>query len=223
MGASSEGPASPTISPAITLTTTRRDIYGNPAVNVVRMPGGRSFIFGGLLEVQLTRRFAIEANVLHRPLTGIQHQDTEADNLRFGGPARSQTFNIPSATTWEFPVMLKWNVPSPLLSRANQGHSAEGGPQLPHFLSLIQVLLLQFGVTALCGRGRPVWPFAPGAHPVRYTRWEKDEGFPAHYPVTPDQFEFLTSIAWGTGVRPGASVRTPAPVPGSSPRTIRAG
>lgn len=43
--------------------STPADAFGNPASNVVRMPGPRSFILGGLLEVQLTSNFAIEADV----------------------------------------------------------------------------------------------------------------------------------------------------------------
>jgi hypothetical protein len=42
------------------------DVYGNPAYQVQRLPGPPSFILGGLLEVQLTSNFAIEADVLHR-------------------------------------------------------------------------------------------------------------------------------------------------------------
>jgi hypothetical protein len=34
--------------------STPEDIYGNPALNVQRMPGPRSFILGGLLEFQFT-------------------------------------------------------------------------------------------------------------------------------------------------------------------------
>lgn len=36
---------------------------------------------------------------------------------------------------------------------------------------------------------------------IRYTRWDKDPGFP-HYSTKADQVEFLTSVAWGTSSDP---------------------
>ncbi len=45
------------------------DAYGNPAYHFQHLPGSRRLILGGLLEVQLNGSFAIEADILHHPLT----------------------------------------------------------------------------------------------------------------------------------------------------------
>src|ERR1700730_17445522 len=44
------------------------DAYGNPAYHFQHLPGLHSLILGGLLGVQLTSSFAIEADILHHPL-----------------------------------------------------------------------------------------------------------------------------------------------------------
>jgi hypothetical protein len=175
--------------------TTPADAYGNPAVNVVRMPGPRSFILGGLLEVQLTSNFAIEANVLHRPLQGI------SINTIFpsGAPILANKYNFPAANTWEFPLMLKWNRPSPLVSGRVRPF-LEGGPAFRTSQSDVDTLPSQFGLTAGVGAAIHFGRFRV-ASTIRYTRWDKDPGFP-HYPAKADQLEFLTSVAWGTPADP---------------------
>src|SRR5438552_16428564 len=50
------------------------DAYGNPAYHFEHLPDSRSLILGGLLEVQLTSGFAIEAAILHRPLADHHHR-----------------------------------------------------------------------------------------------------------------------------------------------------
>jgi hypothetical protein len=175
--------------------STPADVYGNPAVNLVRMPGARSFILGGLLEVQLTSNFAIEANVLHRPLQGI------SVNTIFpaGAPTVTQRFNFPAANTWEFPLMLKWNLPSPPISGRVRPF-LEGGAAFRTSQDDIDALPPQFGLTAGVGAAIHFGKLRV-APTIRYTRWDKDAGFP-HYPTKADQVEFLTSVAWGTSTDP---------------------
>jgi Outer membrane protein beta-barrel domain len=175
--------------------TTPADVYGNPAVNVERMPGPRSFILGGLLEVQLTSNFAIEADVLHRSLPGISVDTVFPAN----GPSVTTRYNFPAANTWEFPVMLKWNLPSPLIWGRVRPF-LEGGPAFRTSQDDIGALPSQFGLTAGVGAAIHFGKLRV-APTIRYTRWEKDAGFP-NYPTKADQLEFLTSVDWGTSTDP---------------------
>jgi Outer membrane protein beta-barrel domain len=174
--------------------STPADAYGN-AANVVRMPGPRSLIFGGLLEFQLNSDFAIEADVLHRPLPG------SSVNTIFpaAGPTETNRYNFPSANTWEFPLMLKWNLPSPL-QWGRVRPFLEGGPAFRTSQDDVAALPSQFGLTAGVGAAIHFGKLRV-APTIRYTRWDKDAGFP-NYPTKADQLEFLTSVAWGTSSDP---------------------
>jgi hypothetical protein len=175
--------------------STPADAYGNPADSFEHLPGPRSFILGGLLELQLTSSFAIEADVLHRPLPGI------GVNTVFpaGGPAVTTRYNTPSANTWEYPVMLKWNLPAPLIWGRVRPF-LEGGPAFRTSQDDSGALPSQFGLTAGVGAAIHFGKLRV-APTIRYTRWEKDAGFP-NYPTKADQLEFLTSVAWGTSSDP---------------------
>ena len=175
--------------------STPADAYGNPADNFEHLPGPRKFILGGLLEVQLTSSFAIEADILHRSLPGIG-VDTE---FPAGGPTVTTRYNTPSANTWEFPVMLKWNLPfPPIWGRVRP--ILEGGPAFRTSQDNSGTLPSQFGVTAGVGAAIHFGKLRV-APTIRYTRWEEDAGFP-NFPTKPDQLEFLTSVAWGTSSDP---------------------
>jgi hypothetical protein len=170
------------------------DIYGNPAYHFEHLPGPHSFILGGLLEVRLTSSFAIEADVLHRPLPLI------ISNTIFpsSGPSVTTTDKfVPN--TWEFPLMLKWNLPSPLVWGRVRPF-IEGGPAFRTSQDDASTLPSQFGVTAGVGAAIHFGKLRV-APTIRYTRWEKDAGFPI-FPTKPDQLEFLTSVAWGTSSDP---------------------
>jgi hypothetical protein len=171
------------------------DVYGNPASTLQRMPGPPRFILGGLLEVQLTSNFAIEADVLYRPLPG-----SSVDTIfPAGSSAVTTRYNIPSANTWEFPVMLKWNLPSPLIWGRVRPF-LEGGPAFRTSQDDAGAMPSQFGLTA--GVGAAIhFGHLRVAPTIRYTRWDKDANFP-NYPTKADQLEFLTSVAWGTSSDP---------------------
>lgn len=171
------------------------DVFGNPAYHFEHLPGSRSFIFGGLLEVQLTSNLAIEMDVLHRPLR---------DNIIFtqfpaGGPSVTTTNHYLAANTWEFPVMLKWNLPSPL-ARGRVRPFLEGGVAFRTSQDDSAVLPSQFGMTAGVGAAIHFGKLRV-APTIRYTRWDKETHFPP-YPTKGDQVEFLTSVAWGTSSEP---------------------
>jgi hypothetical protein len=175
--------------------STPPDMYGSPAGNVKRMPGARTFILGGMLEFQLNSSFAIEADVLHRSLPGTSINTTFPP----GAPAVSTTYDFPSANTWEFPVMFKWNVPSSLIGGRIRPF-LQGGPSFRTSQDDIAALPSQFGATVGVGAAIHFGKLRL-APTIRYTRWERDAGFP-NYPTKADQLEFLTSVAWGTSTDP---------------------
>jgi len=171
------------------------DVYNPAAYHFEHLPGARSFILGGLLEVQPTSNLAIEANVLHRPLRAIR-VDTV---FPASGPSVTATRQLLAANTWEFPVMLKWNLPSPL-ARGRVRPFLEGGAAFRTSQDDSAALPSQFGVTA--GLGAAIhFGRLRVAPTVRYTRWDKERYFPLD-PTKRDQVEFLTSVAWGTSSDP---------------------
>ena len=171
------------------------DAFGNPAYHSEHLPGPRSFIFGGLLEFQLTSNFAIEADVLHRPLPVM----TVFTVFPAGAPNATSTNKFLAANTWEFPVMLKWNLPSPLV-RGRVRPFLEGGVAFRTSQDDSAVLPSQFGMTAGVGAAIHFGRLRV-APTIRYTRWDKETPFPT-YPTKADQVEFLTSVAWGTSSEP---------------------
>ena len=173
----------------------KADVYGDPAYHFEHLPGSRSFILGGLLEVKLTRNLAIETDVLHRPLTAIRVFTV----FPAGGPSVTTTNKFVAANTWEFPVMLKWNLPSPL-TWGRVRPFLEGGVAFRTSQDDLAVLPSQFGMTA--GLGAAIhFGNLRVAPALRYTRWDKETHFPP-YPSKGDQVEFLTSVAWGTSSEP---------------------
>ena len=171
------------------------DAYGNPAYQFEHLPGSRSFILGGLLEVQLTSNLAIETDVLHRPL-----RDTMIfTQFPAGSPSVTTTNNYLAANTWEFPVMLKWNLPSPP-ARGLVRPFLEGGAAFRTSQDDSGALPSQFGVAAAVGAAIHFGKLRM-APTFRYTRWEKETHFPP-YPTKGAQVEFLTSVAWGRSSEP---------------------
>jgi len=167
------------------------DAYGNPAYHFAHLPGSRRFILGGLLEVRLSGNLALETDVLHRPLPDI----VVFTEFPAGSPSATTTYKF-QANTWEFPVMLKWNLPYSL-ARGRVRPFLEGGPAFRTSQDDSAVLPSQFGITAGVGAAIHFGKLRI-APTIRYTRWDKETQFPRYYPTKPDQVEFLTSVAWGT-------------------------
>jgi hypothetical protein len=171
------------------------DAYGNPAYHFQHLPGPRSLILGGLLEVKLTSSFAIEANVLHRPL----RTTLIFTSFPSQGPSVTTRNNYVAANAWEFPLMLKWTLPSPLREGRIRPF-LEGGPAFRTSQDDSGVLPSQIGMTA--GAGAAIhFGRLRVAPAIRYTRWNKETHFPP-YPTKNDQVELLTSLAWGTSQDP---------------------
>lgn len=171
------------------------DVYGNPAYHFEHLPGSRSLILGGLLEVKLTHSLAFEADILHRPLRTTITYTT----FPVSGPSVTTSNNFLAANTWEFPVMLKWSLPNPLaLGRVRP--FLEGGVAFRTSQDASAALPSQFGLTAGVGVALHLGKVRV-APTLRYTRWDKETFFPP-YPTKADQLEFLTSVAFGTSSDP---------------------
>jgi len=171
------------------------DVYGNPAYDFQRLPGARGFILGGLLEVRIDSSLAIEADFLHRPLPVTYITTT----FPAGGPSVTGARHYLAANTWEFPAMLKWNLPSPLIWGRVRPF-LEGGVAFRTSQDDNAVLPSQFGLTAGLGAAIHFGKLRV-APTIRYTRWDQEAQFPT-FPTKADQFEFLTSLAWGTPSAP---------------------
>jgi hypothetical protein len=171
------------------------DGFGNPAYDFQHLPGSSSFILGGLFEMQLTSMFAIETDVLHRPLPAV----VVYTQFPSSGPNVTTTTKFLAANTWEFPVMLQWNLPSPI-ARGRVRPFFEGGPAFRTSQDNSSALPSQFGMAAGVGAAIHFGKLRV-APTIRYTRWDKEAHFPP-YPTRADQFEFLTSVGWGTSAHP---------------------
>lgn len=164
------------------------DDFGNPANRFQFLTGHRSFIFGGLAELRLTDGFALEANVLMRPMK---------DKVVFtqfypDGTTRRTANEDIGVKAWEFPVLLKYTLRGDRRWRP----FVEAGPSFRTQEDAGATEPSQFGLTAGVGAaihfGR--LRIAPT---VRYTRWDHESIAPK-YVTKQDQVEFLTSIAYET-------------------------
>jgi len=166
------------------------DAFGNPAYRFQYLTGPRSFILGALAEGRLTERFSVEANVLHRPMkTTIISTEFLTD-----GSNKVDTIGLTAVRAWEFPVMLKYTLPSSRLTGRMRPFLAVG----PSFRTQEEAAAIepsQFGISAGLGAAFHLGRFrlAPA---LRYTRWARESI--AHYTTKPDQVEFLTSLAYET-------------------------
>jgi Outer membrane protein beta-barrel domain len=171
--------------------TTPADMFGNPANRFQFMTGSKSFIFGALVEIRLSEGFSIEANVLSRPMKST----IIFTEFPVGGINKVSKDNFTGVKAWEFPVMLKYSLPSSL-SAGRFSPFLEAGPSFRTQENTKATEPSQFGLSVGAGAtfhlGRI--RIAPG---FRYTRWERESIYP-RYATKPDQVEFLTSIAYET-------------------------
>lgn len=88
--------------------TTPADAFGNPASRFQFFTGNRSLIIGLSAEARLSESFSIEANVLRRPMNStIIYTSFPA-----GSPAVTTTLRFTEVEAWEFPLLLKYRLPS---------------------------------------------------------------------------------------------------------------
>src|SRR5882762_8237790 len=145
--------------------STPADMFGNPANRFQFLSGPRSFVFGALVEIGLSKDFSIEANVLHRPMKStIIFTEFPA-----GGAAKVSTNTITEVRAWEFPVMLKYSLPSQM-SAGRLHPFLEGGPSFRTQQDAGATQPSQFGLSA--GAGVAIHLGRVRVAPMlRYTRW----------------------------------------------------
>jgi hypothetical protein len=166
------------------------DSFGNPPSDFLHFSGPRSLILGGLVGVRLYGPFSLELNILHRPW----RDDLTYTTYPPGAPSVTTQYSFVAANAWEFPLMLKWDLP--LLSEQHLRPFVEGGIAFRSMENVNGVQLSPVGATLGAGVAFHLRSIRI-APTLRYTRWEKETHFPP-YPSRADQIEFLTSIAFGT-------------------------
>jgi hypothetical protein len=97
------------------------DGFGNPAMDGLHFSGPRSLILGGLVGVRLHGPFSFEANVLHRPWRA----ESTLTLYPAGAPSVTTRYSFLASNSWEFPLMLKWDVP--VLPEQRMRPFVEGG------------------------------------------------------------------------------------------------
>ena len=171
--------------------TTPADGFGNPANRFQYMSGSRSLILGALVEVRLREDLSIEANILHRPL----HSKIIYTEFFANGASQAYTDHFTAVRAWEFPVMLKYTLPS-LRSAGRVRPFLEVGPSFRTQEDALATQPSQFGISAGIGAAFHLGPFrlAPS---LRYTRWARESIYPG-YATKPGQIELLTAISYAT-------------------------
>ena len=171
--------------------TNPADAFGNPANRFQYLTGPRSLIVGALVEGRLTEGFSIEADVLRRPMKSI----IVFTEFPASGGANVSTDHFTAVKAWEFPVMLKYTLPSSWFAGRLRPFLAAG----PSFRTPENAAATQpsrFGVSAGAGAAFNLGRIRI-APTLRYTRWAHESIYP-RYSTKPDQLEFLTSLAYQT-------------------------
>jgi len=152
-----------------------------PAFETIREEQG--YIAGLAAEVELSRRFSVEANGLYRPF--------RARSIYEGGPFGPSSFEF-TVLTWEFPVLAKYRP----LPEWKMRPVVEAGPSFRLSGNRNGYNPSSYGVTA--GGGIEADYKAVRIGPVvRYTRWAADSRRGLFTPRTePNQVELLVSLTF---------------------------
>jgi hypothetical protein len=162
----------------------------NPANRFTFESGPRSFIAGAALEGRFSDAFSIEADVLHRPLKSrITFTELFAD-----GTTRTTTQTQTAVRTWEFPVLLKYQLKPTTIAAARPFVTV--GPSFRTQEDATATEPSQFGITVGVGFTVPMGRFRLSPT-LRYTRWRSEDVAP-RYATKPDQLEILGSFAYET-------------------------
>jgi hypothetical protein len=168
--------------------TTPADSFGNPASHFQFLTGDRSLILGLSAEARLSGSFSIEGNVLRRPMNStIIYTSFPASS-----PAVTTTLRFTEVEAWEFPLLLKYRLPS----RGAAHPFLAAGPEFRSQQNAGATELSQTGISAGAGVSSDFGRIRV-APQLRYTRWDQNSIFPK-YATKPDQLEFLVSIAYRT-------------------------
>ncbi|MCW5982465.1 MAG: outer membrane beta-barrel protein [Bryobacteraceae bacterium] len=175
----------------VTDVSTPADAFGNPANRFQYLTGPRSFIFGAMAEVGISEQLSLEANVLHRPL---KSQIVFTEFFPDGSNVTTR-YQLTAARAWEFPVLLKYTLPSSRQAgRARPFFAA--GPSFRTQEDAGAVQPSQFGLSAGAGVALR-WGRIHVSPTLRYARWRRESIAP-RYATKPDQLEFLTTVSYET-------------------------
>src|SRR5260370_37269701 len=111
------------------------------------------------------------------------------------GSSRTTTNQYTAVRAWEFPVMLKYTLPT-AQSDGRLRPFLEAGPSFRTQQDAMATEPSQFGVSVDIGAALHLGRIRI-APTVRYTRWERESIYPK-YATKPAQIEFLTSVAYQT-------------------------
>jgi len=152
------------------------------------MTGDRSPILGLSAEARLSGRFSIEADVLRRPMDSTIIYTT----FPAGSPAVTTTLRFTEVEAWEFPLLLKYRLPS----RGPAHPFLAIGPEFRSQQNAGATELTQTGVSAGAGMSFDLGRIRLVPQ-LRYTRWSVHSIYPK-YATKPDQLEFLAGITYRT-------------------------
>jgi hypothetical protein len=174
----------------------RSDSYPGDPVNSPSyfqyLSGSRSLILGALIEGHLTGGFSLEVNVLERPMNSrILFTEFLPGSLTHVFENR-----FTAVRAWEFPVLLKYTLPTFRYGGTRLHPFLEAGPSFRTQENASAVEPSQLGMSVGAGAAFHIGRIriAPA---IRYTRWQREFIYPK-YLTKPDQVEFLTSIAYQT-------------------------
>ncbi len=165
------------------------DDFGNPAYRFQHLSGSRSLIIGGSLESRLTDHLSIEGGILHRPLT----TDIVYTTFPEDGPSEMARDSFVQVRTWEFPLLLKYN----LGTAGRLQPFVAAGPAFRTQEDASAAEPSQLGIAAGVGFSIPIGPLRL-TPTIRYTRWRREHIAP-RYDTKPDQVEFLAGLSYDTG------------------------
>jgi hypothetical protein len=126
--------------------------------------GPKSFLVGPMLELHLPKRFALEADAIHRPLKSWSRTVFPQGAMSYGSTA--------TLGTWQIPVLAKYSFALPFEKRLMKPF-AEAGPSFRLRPQINGADLSYYGVTAGLGLALhvPFFDIAPG---IRYSHWGAD-------------------------------------------------
>jgi hypothetical protein len=158
--------------------------YPGPGLTTEIHSNSKSYIVGPMLELSLPFHLSVEADGLYRPLRYTEELDF----------TNGSAFNYPATvTTWEFPVLMKYKWPLPVVKPF-----AEAGPSFraawnPNFSNPSnRGITMGGGVEVHLGKLKV-------APQLRYTRWASDSSFASGSTqafTNPNQGELLVGISF---------------------------
>jgi hypothetical protein len=160
---------------------------------VVRSTTGRDFLIGPEFEIIFRHNFSLEVDAIHRRRI-LTEASTYAPPLVFGSQTLATYTNKTDGSTWDIPVLAKYQLPS------FRGAFVEGGAAFRPWLYYVGNQRYGF----VTGAGVKLHAHNLEIEPtMRYTRWGTSTPlYSPGIPAKPDQLEFLVGVS-----QPSESIR----------------